>query len=467
MVLSTVPTVGKYTLGERIERPGPGESSLAYHRQRYVVVRLLADLPPDRLPAFEALAARLVDLDHPHIAPVLAYGEEAGAPYLVTPLVAGERLAASFARGQLRTGELAAIVRQLAEAIDHAHGGDAFHGSLSAMSVLVDGDGEVVIDDFGVAALYGEREATPGADIAALARLADEGLAGTATADAEAMLGTQEVLRRGLASAHGNGYRSAGEFAAAFAIALADAAPIVVKARPQREKVHLPHPAQPFLPKSPRARRITAIWAAALALAVVFVLGGYIALFNLGTANTATPPKEQPIVAALPPSGDLPFYFPATNELIAAKYAEAQAKLPPEAADARLHHFAAECANPLVEETCLLVYVFYGKQADGMFNYHFSIDEDRLIGEFVEPAENDDFRVVMETLPWERNPNWAQLIKESHAQLPNNLRFAARLSSRAAAANSGVDWTIVYVDRADEKTQHIFTLSGNKVTKLP
>jgi hypothetical protein len=105
-----------------------------------------------------------------------------------------------------------------------------------------------------------------------------------------------------------------------------------------------------------------------------------------------------------------------------------------------------------------------------MYNYHFKVREDAIIGNFIERAENDDFRMVLSELPWVKNPNWASLVRESYAQLPANFApngFTVGLYGSAPPINNGTaDWTAVYVER-DATTQHIFELLGDKVTKLP
>jgi hypothetical protein len=496
MVQSARPSIGKYALGERISFGGPGEvyraqtPTAAGTRREQVAVRLLpatlaAD--PDFAPRFEREVARLAELDHPGIIPILSYGQQDGVPYIVTPLDPGETLRERFARNRPLPEELLGYLRQIASALDHAHAAGIAHSDLDPAHIVVAEDGMVLVANVGIAALC-ELEREPGdddarADVAALARIAQGGLTGSlsATALAGATTPGLAVIRRAIA----HEYASAGEFVRDLADAQAgrpaapseQRAPVAparkpATARPSKSPLRLP---QALAPQSAAGRRIALLWVAGFVVAVVVIAGALAALGARGDttpANTAAPvASEAPAskaASSVAPTGDLPLYFPIDNALIGRKYAEAQGLLPAEAADGKLHRFAAECADPRAGADCLLVFVFYSQQANQMYNYHFQVIADTLIGNFVEPAQNADYRVTFAELPWEKNPEWVRLVKESFPQLPANFApggFSAGLIGNAAALNDGSsDWALVYVDR-DANKQIIFELLGDKVTK--
>jgi serine/threonine-protein kinase len=94
-----------------------------------------------------SLAARL---QHPHIVPLLAAGDVGGLPYYTMPLVDGESLRARLERGELPIGDAIAILRDVAKALEYAHGKGVVHRDIKPDNVLLAGR-SAMITDFGVA----------------------------------------------------------------------------------------------------------------------------------------------------------------------------------------------------------------------------------------------------------------------------------------------------------------------------
>ena len=93
------------------------------------------------------IAARL---QHPHIVPLLSVGEMDGLPYYIMPFVDGDSLRARLARGELPIGDVITILRDVARALEYAHGKGIAHRDIKPDNVLLVGT-SAVITDFGVA----------------------------------------------------------------------------------------------------------------------------------------------------------------------------------------------------------------------------------------------------------------------------------------------------------------------------
>jgi hypothetical protein len=90
-------------------------------------------------------------LDHPGIVPVRMAGQDAGRPYLVMELVAGEDLRRRLDRdGALPNAESWRIALAVAEALAHAHAHGVVHRDVKPQNVLLAGD-VVKLTDFGMA----------------------------------------------------------------------------------------------------------------------------------------------------------------------------------------------------------------------------------------------------------------------------------------------------------------------------
>jgi serine/threonine protein kinase len=119
---------------------------------RRVVLKIL---PPDlaagvSLERFQREIRLATQLQHPNIVPVLGTGEAEGLPYYVMPFVEGESLRHRLRRvGQLPVGEAVRIAREVARALDYAHGHDVVHRDIKPENVLLHGD-QALVADFGI-----------------------------------------------------------------------------------------------------------------------------------------------------------------------------------------------------------------------------------------------------------------------------------------------------------------------------
>ncbi len=114
----------------------------------------------ERLARFEREAKLLASLNHPNIATIHGLEEDGGTRFLVLELVEGESVAEFLVAGPLPTESVLKIGRQIAEALEAAHGRGVTHRDLKPANIMVTPDGQVKVLDFGLAkALPVEEEA--------------------------------------------------------------------------------------------------------------------------------------------------------------------------------------------------------------------------------------------------------------------------------------------------------------------
>jgi serine/threonine-protein kinase len=91
-------------------------------------------------------------LHHPNIIRIFDRGEVGGVPYFTMEVVEGETLAKKLARKEgSEAKEAAAIVLQIAEALDYAHLKGVVHRDLKPSNIMILKDGTVKVMDYGIA----------------------------------------------------------------------------------------------------------------------------------------------------------------------------------------------------------------------------------------------------------------------------------------------------------------------------
>jgi serine/threonine-protein kinase len=125
---------------------------------RRVVIKVLppemaAGVNQDRFRREIQLAAKL---QHPHIVPLLTAGSADDLLYYIMPYIEGEPLRAKLAReGELPIGEVARILRDVADALAYAHRHNVVHRDIKPDNVLLS-DNHALVADFGVAKAVSE-----------------------------------------------------------------------------------------------------------------------------------------------------------------------------------------------------------------------------------------------------------------------------------------------------------------------
>jgi tetratricopeptide (TPR) repeat protein len=148
--------LGDFELQSLIARGGMGAVYLARQTSpdREVAIKLLRDeLPSSRLrDRFQLEADVLARLQHPAIAAIHASGTADGRPWLAMEYIAGARSITQYAaEADLSIPDRVRLLRDVVDAIRHAHQRGVIHRDLKPANLLVGEDGRVRVIDFGVA----------------------------------------------------------------------------------------------------------------------------------------------------------------------------------------------------------------------------------------------------------------------------------------------------------------------------
>jgi eukaryotic-like serine/threonine-protein kinase len=269
----------------------------------------------------EARAAARLSGD-PHTVTIYDVGETQGRPYLVMEYLPGGSLASRLAAGRVDQALALEWLDQAARALDAAHERGIVHRDVKPGNLLLDGDDNVSVADFGIARAAGADSntqtgvilgtigylapeqaaggrATAASDRYALAVVAHELLTGTRpepTASAKLPSAARRTFSRALAEDPGDRFASCVEFVAALRVALAQA----------------PAPATAptvTVPRSRRRRRAPLAIATALAFGVL----AFVLTAALTSGNTAKPPRTVVQTVTVPARQSTPSRAVATQ----------------------------------------------------------------------------------------------------------------------------------------------------------
>jgi serine/threonine-protein kinase len=148
----------RYRLDELLGEGGMGQVFAARDLllDRRVAVKLPTAVSDSARERFRREARAAASLNHPNIVSVYDWGETPSAPYLVMELVDGRSLRNVLREGRvLGPRDVAAIGRQIADALAHAHAHGVIHRDVKPSNLLVTSTGgvpnfEVKVTDFGI-----------------------------------------------------------------------------------------------------------------------------------------------------------------------------------------------------------------------------------------------------------------------------------------------------------------------------
>jgi serine/threonine-protein kinase len=150
--------VGPYRIERELGAGGFGVVYLAYDPdvKRRVALKVLHPgrlHQPEVVARFQREARATARLRHPGIVQLYDYSRQGPPYYLVTEHVAGEDPRAWCRRQQATPAQVAELVAQVAEAVEHAHAQGVCHRDLKPGNILVDDAGRPHVLDFGLARL--------------------------------------------------------------------------------------------------------------------------------------------------------------------------------------------------------------------------------------------------------------------------------------------------------------------------
>src|SRR5690242_11304581 len=152
--------LGNYKVVRRIRSGGmgavyEGRQLTAFDRRVAIKVILgnYAD-DPDMRRRFAREAKTIARLHHPHILPLIEFGDEQGILYLVMPFIEGGTLTGYLRHSLPDFNDVATIFLQLLDAVEYAHDKGLIHRDIKSSNVLLearrDGPPHVYLADFGL-----------------------------------------------------------------------------------------------------------------------------------------------------------------------------------------------------------------------------------------------------------------------------------------------------------------------------
>src|SRR5213596_3315144 len=149
--------LGNYQILEEIGRGGMGVIYRARQRHSRRIVALKRVLAyhadsQETLARFRREAEAAAHLDHPNILPIFEVGQcEDELPFFSMKVAAGGNLVEAGPALRSEPRRAAALVAKVARAVQHAHSRGILHRDLKPANILLDGHGEPLVSDFGLA----------------------------------------------------------------------------------------------------------------------------------------------------------------------------------------------------------------------------------------------------------------------------------------------------------------------------
>ncbi|MEM9828670.1 MAG: serine/threonine-protein kinase, partial [Planctomycetota bacterium] len=154
---------GDYELVKEIARGGMGVVYKAKHRklQRLTAVKMMLGgrfSSADAMNRFRLEAEAAASLDHPGIVPIYEIGESEGQPFFAMKYIEGGSLASSRDAFVGDPKRIAALIRDIARAVHHAHQRGVLHRDIKPANILIDESGRPLLTDLGLAKRTNEQD---------------------------------------------------------------------------------------------------------------------------------------------------------------------------------------------------------------------------------------------------------------------------------------------------------------------
>src|SRR3989440_1007399 len=148
--------LGNYQILEEIGRGGMGVIYRARHRHSRRVVALKRILSchadsQETLMRFRREAQAAANLDHPNVLPIYEVSESEGLPFFSMKFAGGGSLLEAAPTLRREPRRTVALMVKVARAVQYAHAQGILHRDLKPGNILLDGRGEPLVSDFGLA----------------------------------------------------------------------------------------------------------------------------------------------------------------------------------------------------------------------------------------------------------------------------------------------------------------------------
>ena len=147
----------RYEIQQRIGRGGMADVFLARDLllDRLVAIKVLFPefaTDPNFVERFRREAQSAANLTHPNIVAVYDWGKYANTYFMAMEYVQGRTLADILrANGHINSVQAAEIANEVAAALGNAHASGVVHRDIKPANILIGGNGQVKVADFGIA----------------------------------------------------------------------------------------------------------------------------------------------------------------------------------------------------------------------------------------------------------------------------------------------------------------------------